>query len=247
MARMQLLWLTPLLIGCMSASSVGEVDANDVARSRTNLGLAYLEHGQWQRARQNIEIALQAAPDNVHAHVGLAYYLQKVNEDNQAMLQYEKALSLAPNEPDLLNNYGVFLCHIGEYAKAEKAFLRAIKQKGYYKLSVSYENAGLCAIKFNHVIKAKNWFEKAVSHEPNRYLSTLYLSKLDFALSECALLEARLRTFHQRYGYHAATLLALIKIEKHRGYGVKIEKYARLLEEKFPQSQEYRQYLDNEF
>lgn len=247
MAWMRLLWLSVFVIGCSNLSTAKKRQAEAIARARINLGLAYLEQGHWQRARQNFEIALAAAPDNANAHMGLAYYLQQVNEDEQALNQFKQALALAPNEPNLLNNYAVFLCHIGNYNEAEKTFLRAINQKGYHKLSASYENAGLCAVKFNHEDKAKTWFEKAINHEPNRYLSTLYLLKLGMKDTAIDSFEARMTAFHQQYGYHAETLFALIKIQKIKKQRENIEKYARLLAEQFPQSQEYRQYLDNEF
>lgn len=246
MTRMHWIWFGTLLTACTSSVNYEQAQLEEVTQARINLGLGYLEKNQWQLARKNLESAVALSPENVRARMSLAFYLQKVGEVVEAEQHYDQALKIAPSDPDLLNNYGTFLCHTNRYEQAQDAFLNAIVQKGYYKLSASYENAGLCAFKFDDKKNAKKWFTKAVDHEPNRFLSTLYLIELE--LKEKALSQARNRIefFHEKYGYQAPSLLALIKLELEENQTKKAEKYARLLAEQFPNSQEYRQYLKNE-
>ncbi len=164
MTRMFLaLLLTGCLMGCVTvkgSSSHKPIDPIQASESRISLGLAYLKMQQWERARQNLEQAVQFAPKYYRARISLAYYLQEVGEEKQAEKHYLSALRYSPSNGDVQNNYGVFLCKYARFAEAQRAFKKAIEQPHYYKLSSSYENAALCALKEKDRSNAKKWFEK---------------------------------------------------------------------------------------
>lgn len=251
MARMFLAFLfIGLIAGCVTVNespSSQQIDPIDVSESRIALGLAYLKTEQWERARQNLEQAVQFAPKYYRARIALAYYLQEVDEDNQAEVQYKEALQLSPENGDVQNNYGVFLCKTGRFLEAQRAFQRAIDQPYYYKLSVSYENAALCALKAQDLQNAKRWFKKALDHEPNRPLSTMQLANMEVADGDYNDARTRLFLFHKRHGYQPDTLLTLIELENKAGRPEESEKYAGLLALQFPESRKYNQYLENEY
>lgn len=242
--------LIGLLAGCVTVqdkkNSV-KFDNIQIADSRIALGLAYLKNGQWGKARQNLETAVQVAPKYHSSLISFAYYLQEVGENEQAELQYKTALRYSPNNGDLLNNYGVFLCRQDRFDEAQRAFANAIVQPRFYMLSGSYENAALCALKAGEKDEAKIWFKKAVAHEPNRPLATLWLASMEVANNQ--LNDARLRLFylHKQYGYRPNTLLTMIELESKAKRPIELEKYASLLAKRFPESKEYRQYLANEY
>ncbi|MGF1707683.1 type IV pilus biogenesis/stability protein PilW [Enterovibrio baiacu] len=244
------LLLMGLLAGCVTVTEEqnnAKFDTIQVAESRIALGLAYLEAGQWERARQNLETAVQYAPTYYRALISFAHYLQEVGEYDQAEEQFKKALRASPRNGDVRNNYGVFLCRQERYDEAQAAFAKAIEQPYYYKMSGSYENAAICALKSGDAVLAKEWFEKAIAHEPNRPLSTLQLAKLEVEDDE--LNEARLRLFHfhKRYGYRSNSLLTMISLEAKADRPHEVERYANVLAKQFPKSKEYRLYLANEY
>lgn len=251
MARMFVsLLMIGLLAGCVTVqdqNSRVKFDEIQIADSRIALGFAYLNEGQWEKARQNFEIAVQVAPKYHYSRVSFAHYLQKVDENEQAEQQYKTALRYSPTNGDLLNNYGVFLCQQDRYDEAQRAFAKAIVQPNYYALSGSYENAALCALKIGDKDEAKVWFKKAIAHQPNRPLATVWLANLELADNQ--LNEARLRLFHlhKQYGYRPNTLLTMIEIESKAKRPNEVDKYASLLAKRFPESTEYRQYLANEY
>ncbi|AMG31196.1 type IV pilus biogenesis/stability protein PilW [Grimontia hollisae] len=250
MARtLSALLLIGLLSGCVTVTEKQnntKFDSIDAAESRITLGLAYLKAGQWERARQNLETAVQFAPKYYRSRISFAYYLQEVGEYDQAEEQYKTALRHSPQNGDVRNNYGVFLCRQERYDEAQRAFAKAIEQPYYYKLSGSYENAALCALKEGDRDSAKVWFAKAIDHEPNRPLSSVKLAQME--VEDNQLNEARIRLFHfhKRYGYKPATLLILTELENKAGRPSQAERYANLLANTFPESREYRQYLTNE-
>ncbi|CAM3841274.1 type IV pilus biogenesis/stability protein PilW [Pseudoalteromonas maricaloris] len=147
-----------VLSGCVTESSyrsdgrpVAEQQVNNTnaARTRIALALQYLNSGNTTSAKFNLERALQLAPKLAEAHYTLAYYYEQVGEQQRADNAYQAALDIEPDNPDTLNNYGTFLCRVGQYDKASQYFFKAIEVPSYLRVSASYENLALCALKQN--------------------------------------------------------------------------------------------------
>ena len=55
-------------------------------------------------------------------------------------------MKLSDNRPDVLNNYGTFLCKQAKFEKAYQQFEQAVKsEQPYYHQADSLENIVLCA------------------------------------------------------------------------------------------------------
>ncbi|MGF1759955.1 type IV pilus biogenesis/stability protein PilW [Photobacterium sagamiensis] len=242
--------LCSLLVGCVTVketSNKKEFNRIDASEARIALGLRYLETGQWQRARENLEQALKYAPKYYRAQNAMAYYFQKVDENEAAEDMYKKALQYSPKNGDTLNNYGVFLCSEQRYDEAISAFLKAIEQPDYYLTSASYENAALCSLDNGDTQQALRYFEKALSHDPYRPKSMLQLAQMKIEFQNYKDARAMLFKFNKRYGYKPDSLWLLIQLENQAGRLTQADKYADLLKEQFPDSQQYQKYLANEY
>lgn len=242
--------LCSLLVGCVTVKETSnnkEFNRIDASEARIALGLEYLETGQWQRARENLELALKYAPHYYRAQNAMAYYFQKVDENEAAEGMYKKALQDSPKNGDTLNNYGVFLCSEQRYDEAITAFLKAIEQPDYYLTSASYENAALCSLDNGDTQQARRYFEKALSHDPYRPKSMLQLAQMKIEFQNYKDARAMLFKFNKRYGYKADSLWLLIQLENQAGRLTQADKYADLLKEQFPDSPQYQKYLANEY
>ncbi|MGF1680542.1 type IV pilus biogenesis/stability protein PilW [Photobacterium minamisatsumaniensis] len=243
--------LCSLMVGCVTVDETGNkkqtVDKVEAAEARISLGLSYLENGQWQRARDNLELALNYAPKYYRAQNAMAYYYQRVDEPEEAEAIYRQALRDSPKNGDVQNNYGVFLCGQARYDEAISAFEKAIKQPYYYLTSASYENAALCSLKKGSKPEAKVYFEKALSYDPYRPKSMLQLAQLDINDSNLKDARVMLFKFNKRYGYKADSLWLLIQLEQQSDQQSQVDKYASLLKEQFPNSKQYQKYLANEY
>ena len=62
----------------------------------------------------------------------------------------------------------------------------------YLHTALSYENAALCALKYEDIQSAAKLFNKALNHDPNRIKSTLNLAKIDIANGKTQQAKARL-------------------------------------------------------
>ncbi|QUJ68135.1 type IV pilus biogenesis/stability protein PilW [Photobacterium sp. GJ3] len=238
------------LMGCVTVESPAKrqsVDPVAASDARVTLGLSYLERGQWQRAHLNLQKALDAAPAYPRAQLALAHYYQKVGENRSAEALYVRALQDSPKNGDVLNNYGVFLCSEDRYGEAISAFDRAVLQPDYFQVASSYENAALCSMKQGNATEAADYFRKTLDHEPYRPVAMLQLAKIEMSDGQFRAADDRLAQFSQRYGETADSLLLKIQLSRRNGRLDRVEKYAELLRQQFPDSQQYQNYLANEY
>lgn len=227
--------LSSLLLGCMMVEQQDSLQQNndpiEKAESRITLGLGYLENGNMPKARENLEKALEHAPEYYRAMLAIAHYYDVVGEKDKALEAYEDALSEHEDNGQVLNNYGAFLCKIGDYRQADKYFNQAVEQPNYYLVAESYENAGLCAAKYGNFSKAKKYFSRAIDHDPQRFRSILQLSKLEIDSGEFSQARVRLLQFHQNHGYQKASLHLLANLERRAGNKRLEQKYLSLLKQ----------------
>lgn len=221
------------LAGCVTvtetAGNATQSDPTEMAEARIALGLGYLENGSMIKARENLEKALQHAPDYYRSQLSMAHYYEAVGENDSARKMYRTALSEHPKNGNVLNNFGTFLCKQGEYDTADQYFRRAVEQPYYYLISASYENAGLCALKAGKTDNAREYFKRAINHDPNRLLSILQLTKMEIEAGDYTPARLRLMDLNQRYGYQKASLKLLIELEKRAGNSALEQKYQTLL------------------
>jgi tetratricopeptide (TPR) repeat protein len=69
--------------------------------ARVTLGRALIELGELDSARRELEMVIGSARENLSAIRGLAEIHQRQGDVKAALAQYTRALSLAPNDPDL--------------------------------------------------------------------------------------------------------------------------------------------------
>ncbi|WP_375752802.1 type IV pilus biogenesis/stability protein PilW [Vibrio sp. HN007] len=225
------------LVGCVTVSEQ-EVNSNfdslQAARARIVLGLSYLDAGNMVKARENLELAVKYAPDYYRSLNSIAYYYQQVGEFDLAEQAYIKALRKSSENGDLFNNYGAFLCKRGEYDKADEYFNRAIEQPHYYRVSDSYENAAVCALKKGNKRQAKHYFRRSLKHDPNSHISTIKLSRLEIEEGEINAARDRLLRFQHKFGYRPASLALLIELEQKAGNEHLVREYRQTLNRLYP-------------
>lgn len=231
--------ILPLLLlsisGCVTVETNPrpELNTSDIERSeaRIALGLGYLEQGRMVKARENLEIALDHSPTYYRAQISMAHYYERVGEQSAADMMYSRAVRQHPDNGNVLNNYGTFLCKQGEYERADSYFNKAIKQPYYYLISTSYENAALCSVKAGNTDKAQHYFERTLAHDPNRQRAILHLAKLEIDSGQYKQARLRLMQYHQRFGVKKASLKLLADLEEKAGNSALEQKYRTKLEQ----------------
>jgi type IV pilus assembly protein PilF len=228
-----------LLLGaCTTQEYLQPVDPKRASELNAQLGLGYLNEGQYQRAKYKLDKAIKYDPDNPHGYHYMAELYRRLKEYDKAGDYYEKAMSLAPNDMNIQNNYGVYLCELGKYERAYKHFQKIIENPLYSARADAYENVGLCALREGKLQKAENSFKAALSINPKMSKSLIQLAQLSYDEGN----SARAYEYFQRYIAIApqtpGSLWIGILLEKDRGNKDTVASYKVLLKGKFPDSVE---------
>ena len=240
----RLMWLSILVmvissLGCSTTeTSLMKSNPQTAAHLNAELGLAYMEQGNYQEALKKLLHALELNPDSASANNYIAELYRKLGKNSEAEQHYHKALSLTPSDPMLLNNYGVFLCSQHHLEEALKRFKEAVKQPFYKTPEVAYNNAGLCALQIPDEAKAEEYFRTALRLNPS--MPDALYEMADLSFKEQKYLHAR--AFIQRYMDAAKPTPQIlwlgIRVERKLGDKAAAGRYANQLTEKFPNADE---------
>ncbi len=151
------------------AMSREEIEAalNDVARTNTELAASYFSYGQLKTALEVVARALQARPDYVPALSVQGLIYGEFQDFAQARVSFERALKIAPNDPDVNHNYGTILCKSGQEVQSIAYFDRALAQPTYRRPDRSHAAAGSCLFKIGRDGEAEARFASALQFNPN--------------------------------------------------------------------------------
>ena len=232
-------------IGASSTSplSVG-FDKELAAQKRAGYGLTYINKQNFQRAKYHLDKALDYNPKSSIVHYALGIYFQRVREFDNAEKHFKRALSLEKDIPEYLNAYGAFLCEKGEYKEADKNFMRAIDIPTYTDVATAFFNIGLCALKQDNVEKAGEYFRKALNRDRRRPDALIEMAKIEFDKKRYK----RALNYIQRYEQTVTTAESAwlgLKTAHFLRDKDAIAKYGIILEQRFPDSEETAEYLDN--
>jgi type IV pilus assembly protein PilF len=228
------------VVGCTSQTSrpgIGEdFDQQKAAKTRVSLGLTYLKNGNFSQAKFNLDKALEFAPRSADAHYAMAYYYQAVDEISAAEKSYQTAMDLAPNNPDIANSYGAFMCGQGKYAQAKSYFLKAVNSNNYISSAETYENLALCSQSQGYQSEATEYLRSAVNHQPGRSRSLFLLTQS--LVKEQRWLEAKdvLKKYEKVAQISADSLLLSSQIESALGNVASAQSYGAMLLKIYPDS-----------
>lgn len=218
-----------LLTSCSTTKSQEEEHDQDrmikTAKINSQLGIAYLEKNNAQRAKQKLLLALKQAPNIPEPWYSMGYYLETTGDKEGARTYYLKAINIAPTRGDAQNNYGTFLCRSGDYANSIEHFIVATKDTDYLDVGSAYENAGLCAMKIPDKQLAMKYFEHALMQDPTRQTSLYELAEINYELGHYSAAKEKLSDFLMMSAPTTQSLALSIKIQKKLApASVKIEK-----------------------
>lgn len=214
------------------------------AELNTSLGQEYMSRGQNEIALDKLKKAVAADPHYAPAHTMLAVLYERIREPGLAEEHYQLAVKAAPNNGDVNNNYGIFLCKGGKLSAAESYFLKAVDDPFYRTPAVALANAGTCFLQNNDLDKAEKYLRQSLEYDaefPDALLPMASVSQKQGAF-------LRARAFLQRYeatGRESADSLALgVRIETSLGNTKAADAYRQRLMNKFPGSEQGAEIMD---
>ncbi|ADV27243.1 type IV pilus biogenesis/stability protein PilW [Pseudoxanthomonas suwonensis 11-1] len=149
---------------------------------------------------------------------------------------YRKAAELAPNDGDVLNNYGAWLCANGFAAESLVWLDRAMAAPTAGSRASALANAGACALRSGQSERAEQDLRKALELEPSHPGALEQMATL--AYGQGRLMQAR--AFAERRlaaaPADASVLQLAVRIEQGLGDRVAASRYQQRLREEFPQA-----------
>ncbi|MGX9416367.1 hypothetical protein ACXJY6_12825 [Vibrio sp. RC27] len=176
-----IIYLCFVLVGCVNSDSTGMIDYPKAAQVRTQLGLAYLESGQLEKAKFNLILAHQYAPDDLSTNLALAHYYITLGDYPRGQYLYQSMLKLYSHDITLLTNYATLMCKLRKEDVANKYFKRVFQLASGYKILASLQNAAICARKTNHSSQARKLASKILIFDPNNHFAHKMLIELALA------------------------------------------------------------------
>jgi len=238
---MRRLLVALVCITLMACGSTLEEEANTVtdplgaAKTRLSLGLSYLQAGNYSQAKFNLDRALSFAPRYADTHFGMAYYYQQVGETALARNSYDTALGLAPNDPEISNSYGAFLCLQGEYDAAEQRFLAAVNARDFIAAAETYENAAVCQQSKGDIETAIFYLKKSLNHQPRRVTVLALLAELQVSQKQYDNAKDTLERWEAVTGITADSTYLRYQIAQIEADKASKKRYARTLLDRFAQ------------
>lgn len=208
------------------------------AELNVQLGLSYLQRGDYNTALEKLKKALQQNPKSSTAHNTIALLYQQLGVLDKAEYHFQKSVEFQPNYSEAQNNFGVFLCQKKAYKEAEEHFLRAIENPLYTSADRAYENAGLCVNRIPDQTLAKHYFRKALQLNPRLAKSLLQMAKLSYLNIDYEDAQSYMERYQTIAAWTASALLTAIMIKNKLNDQNAVASYTLLIKSRFPDSAE---------
>lgn len=217
------------------------------ARIHTELASAYFGRGNMGVALEELRTAIAADPNYAPAYNVLGLVHMDLHENDVAQRYFEHGLALSPNDPDINNNYGWFLCRTGHEEQSITYFLAALKNPLYKTPARSYVNAGLCSLKKNGGSDAIGYFEHALRSEPDNTQALFNLASLQYKRGQLEVARGLIEHFNRLVTPTAESLWLALRIERKLGNKGSEDSLAFELRRRFAGSPEYQHLLKDQF
>lgn len=238
-----------LLAGCVSQTTVETrsvtdtalADARRRAELRTQLASEYYQRGNFVVALEETRQAEKSDSSYYQAYNVRALVYMELREDALARQAFEKALSLAPNDPDVMNNYGWFLCLRNEHTRAMDYFARVQANPLYATPEKPLLNAGLCARLQGKNREAEEFLRRAVLIRPDLGGALFSLAELTYEKGNIKESEGYLVRYMRLGEPNLPALVLGVKLARDMGDKAAEDSMMQQLRRRFPDAPQTRE------
>lgn len=147
-------------------------------KARDNLGIAYKNTGNLEKAKEIFENNIAQDPHNIVAYklLGEVYLLQKKNKES--LTTYNKVLLLSQKDPEIYFGIGNVYSVMGEHKTANNYYKEAYKLYSKNQKDLKSDVCTNIAINFfkdKKYLRAIDYFEKAIDLNKKNFIAYYYL------------------------------------------------------------------------
>ncbi|MGH8266658.1 MAG: type IV pilus biogenesis/stability protein PilW [Steroidobacteraceae bacterium] len=232
--------LAACALSACATSSEHTANEHEAAADNAQLGIQYMNQGNLALAKLKLDRALAEDPNNANVHSARGMLFEHLRQLDKADEEFRKALRLAPQDPDVINNYAVYLCQNGRTDEGVKRFLQAAHNPLYGTPAAAYTNAGVCLRAAKRDDEARANFNSALQVRPSDAEATFQLATLEFQHGELPAARSRVDGFVGTYNETPDLLLLGVRVARAQHDRVAAQRYERRLKLDFPQSDQAR-------
>jgi type IV pilus assembly protein PilF len=217
------------------------------AKVHTELGRLYLLEGRNEIALEEAQIALQSERGYAPAHnlLGLVYMTLRKHE--LADESFRRALSYAPGDPEINNDYGWFLCQTGKPNESLAYFRLAIANPLFQAPGKALNNAGMCALLIKDERQAEEYFQRALRLERDNPTALYWLADIAYRDGRLADAQGRMKDLHVLMEPNAPSAWLALRIHRKLGDREGEARFMGVLRRKFRDSDEHQKMSRGEF
>ena len=238
-----------LAAACSSQSTVesrpvtdtGGADARRRAEVHTSLAGEYYTRGNFTVALQEARAALKDDPSYFPAYNIQGLVFMELREDVQARESFDQALRLSPNNPEVLNNFGWFLCLRNEGERGLTMMRRAASDGMYASPEKAFLSAGLCLRRMNRLGEAEDSLRRAVLIRPDLIGGLYNLALLTYERGDYKDAENYLLRYMRLATPSFESLVLGVRIARRTGDRVAEDSFMQQLRRRFADAPELRE------
>jgi len=238
------IFLAALLSGCASNNNLvtQPADRADQVNALVRLGMGYIRNGDYARAKDNLNHALELDSRSAKAHDGLALVFQLEREFDEAEKQFKLALRYDSKFTRARNNYGAFLFSQGRYKEAINQLTIAAKDQFYDGRPTVFENLGISYQKLGDDKDAESAFVRSVALNPRQPRALLELAEIRYGQKQYAAARNLYARYERVAKDNARSLLLCVQLARVFTDNNREASCALALKNIYPASPEYKEY-----
>ncbi len=210
------------------------------AQLHAEIAAGYYERGQMEIALQELDMAVKLDPRNAKIYnvYGLIYAM--LGEEAKAQANFQSAIELAPNDSEIRQNWGWYLCSHGKPRESLAEFELAVRNPLYRTPDIALVNAGKCAAEIGETRRAEDYYRRALQANPNSTQAAYNLALLKFREAKYDDARIMIRRVAQQPTVFPEALYLAMCIERGLGDRAAEASFVSQLRNRFPQSPEAR-------
>jgi type IV pilus assembly protein PilF len=218
----------------------GGADGRRRAEVHTALAGEYYSRGNYSVALAATREAIKQDSTYYAAHnmQGLVY--MELREDGPARESFNRALALAPNNPEVLNNYGWFLCLRNEAPRGMEMMRRAAGDTLYPTPEKAWFSIGLCHRRVGNTQGAEEALRRAILIRPDMIGALYNLAQVTFEQGKFQDAENYLTRYTRLATPSLDALVLGVKVARANKDRAAEESFLQQMRRRFPDAQELR-------
>lgn len=250
-AALPLMLSAVLLSACVTTTQGGfnvESSQDRALQDYIQLAAGYYSADDLVNAKRHIDNALEIDRRSAEAHNIRALIHQREGEHRLARETFEYAVQMDPSNSRVRNNFAAFLYGREDFQEAYEQLQEVAGDTEYESRPLAFQNLGLAAVAAGHREEAMEAFERALGLDSTLHRSSLMLAELHFEDGDFGQAREHYEQFlvssqFNNVSQTARSLWLGIRLEWRFDNRTAARDYARQLEEMYPDSEQYRMYL----